>query len=244
MTRQSAPGIPILLTRPKTEGQSFANALIRRFGPAVRPIVSPLLAPRNMTPDLPAGDYAAVVFTSAQAVEAVRPMVSRLPVLAWCVGSRTAEAARAAGFVAKSTNGDARALLAAIKNDPPDGSILYVRGVDTAFNLLEELVDFGLKSEQAVVYAQQPQAFSPEALELLKHPLKVIAPLFSSRTARLFREAFPQETRADLHIVAMSANVAEALIDLPHATVTIASRPDAPAMLDAVETLLVGIRLP
>lgn len=239
MATQSAP---ILVTRPLAEGQAFAQALTARFGARVRPVLSPLLAPRDLTPLLPEGDYAAVVFTSAQAVQAARPLAARLPKLAWCVGRKTAEAARAAGFQSRSAGGDAEALVMAIAAAPPSGSILYLRGVDTASNILIKLRNIGLHAEEAIVYIQESQALLPQARALLQDPVDVIVPLFSPRTAQLFRAALPDETRARLHIAAMSGNVAEGLGDLPHAALTIASHPDAPAMLDAVETLLV--RLP
>lgn len=239
MATQSAP---ILVTRPQAEGQAFARALTARFGAELRPVLSPLLAPRNLTPAIPDRDYAAVVFTSAQAVQAARPMAAHLPKLAWCVGRKTAEAALAAGFRSRSAEGDAEALVAAIAADPPAGSILYLRGVDTSSNILIKLRNIGLQIDEIVVYVQEAQALVPQALALLDEPTDLIVPLFSPRTAQLFRAALPDNTRARLHIAAMSANVAEALGDLPLAALTIASHPDAPAMLDAVETLLV--RLP
>jgi len=238
MATQSAP---ILVTRPQAEGQAFAKALKARFGARLRPVLSPLLAPRNLTPSLPDRDYAAVIFTSAQAVQAARPLASRLPSLAWCVGAKTARAATAAGFRSRSADGDADALVAAIAADPPDGSILYLRGVDTASNLLTRLDDIGLQADEAIVYLQEPQPLAADALALLREPLDILVPLFSPRTARLFRAALPDDTRARLHIAAMSGNVAEALGDLPHAALTIAGHSDAPAMLDAVETLLVRL---
>ncbi|WP_374429620.1 uroporphyrinogen-III synthase [Tabrizicola sp.] len=241
MATQSAA---VLITRPKSEGDAFAAALVARFGPRVRPVVSPLLAPRNLTPDLPDQDYAAVVFTSAQAVEAAGPYLPRLPRQAWCVGAKTARAASLAGFDARSGGGDGDALVRALAADPPKGSILYLRGVDTAFNLLERLREFGIDADEAVVYLQSPQDLGPEALDLLRQRTDVIVPLFSPRSARLFRAALPKAAQARLHIAAMSANVAEALQDLPRAHLTIALRPDAPAMLDAVETLLVQLPAP
>jgi uroporphyrinogen-III synthase len=239
MATQSAP---ILVTRPLAEGEAFAKALTTRFGARLRPVLSPLLAPRNLTPLLPDGDYAAVVFTSAQAVHAARPMTASLPKLAWCVGRKTAEAATAAGFQSNSADGDAEALVTAIAAAPPSGSILYLRGVDTSSNILVRLKNLGIHVDEAVVYVQEPQPLTPETLTLLREPVDVIVPLFSPRTARLFRAALPDNTQARLHIAAMSGNVAEALGDLPHAALTVAIHPDAPAMLDAVETLLV--RLP
>jgi hypothetical protein len=53
----------------------------------------------------------------------------------------------------------------------------------------------------------------------------------------LFRQALPDDLRADLHFVAMSEAVADAVDGLA-GTVVIARRPDADAMLDAVAVLL------
>lgn len=241
MATQSAP---VLVTRPQAEAEVFASALTDRFGGRVRPVVSPLLRPRNLVPDLPDRPYAAVVFTSAQAVEAARSFRPRLPSLAWCVGRRTAQAATAAGFQSRSADGDANTLLKALSVDPPDGSILYLRGVDTASNLLEKLGEIGIDTDEAVVYLQEPQPLSPDAVALLNQSSNLIIPLFSPRTARLLRAALPIETRARLHIAAMSGNVADAFGDIPHAALAIAHHPDMPAMLDAVETLLVGLPPP
>jgi len=244
MARQSEPQIPALVTRPRAEGEAFAAALTARFAPRVRPVLTPLIAPRLLTPPIPDHDYAAVVFTSAQAVEAVRQLTATLPRLAWCVGRRTAAVATEAGFEARSTDGDAEALAKAILVDPPNGRILYLRGVDTRGNLLEILESFGIKTDVAIVYAQDPCRITFEALSLLRSVDPVLIPLFSPRTAALFRAELPADSSAKLHIAAMSGAVAEALGDLPRTALTIARQPDAPGMLDAVESLLVGLTAP
>lgn len=241
MARQSTP---VLVTRPQAEAEAFAAALSARFGDRVRPIVSPLLAPRNLTPAIPVRDYAAVIFTSAQAVEASRLLGRGLPRLAWCVGQKTAQVATAAGFQARSADGDAEDLARCLLKDPPDGRILYLRGVDTRGNLLEFLTSFGLQVDVAIVYAQEPQPLSPAALSLLSAPGDLLVPLFSPRTASLFRAALPPGSPARLHLAAMSAAVAEPLAGLPHAALCIARRPDGPAMLDAVDSLLAGLPAP
>lgn len=244
MARQSAPGVPVLVTRPRAEGETFAAALTARFGDRVRPVVAPLLAPRCLTPEIPARDYAAVVFTSAQAVEASRPMRPVLPTLAWCVGDRTARAAAAAGFQARSANGDANRLVAAMAADPPRGRILYLRGVDTAANIQKTLVEINLIADDIVVYMQEPCPLTAEAIALFQSPGPLLVPLFSPRTAQLFRQSLPPEVSARLHIAAISANVAAALGDLPHAALTIADHPDASGVLRAVESLLADIPAP
>ena len=244
MARQSEPQIPVLVTRPKAAGEAFAVALTARFGPRVRPVLSPLIAPRLLTPPIPDQDYAAVVFTSAQAVEGARRLGVPLPSRAWCVGRKTAQIATAAGFDARSTDGDAETLAKAILADPPNGRLLYLRGVDTRGNLLEILESFGIKTDVAIVYTQDPCRITFEALSLLRSADPVLIPLFSPRTTALFRAELPPDSSAKLHIAAMSGAVAEALGDLPRAALTIARQPDAPRMLDAVESLLVGLTPP
>jgi uroporphyrinogen-III synthase len=244
MARQSAPAVPVLVTRPKAEGVTFANALSQRFGPRVRPVISPLIAPRFLKPTVSPCEYAAVVFTSAQAVEGARRLGISLPSLAWCVGRKTAAVATAAGFQAKSADGDVDALVQAILDVAPEGRILYLHGVDTRGNLLEKLNSFGIDTDVAIVYVQEPQPLTSDAHTLLISDAPLVVPLFSPRTAALFRAALPLNTHARLHIAAMSAAVSEALAGLPKATLAIAGHPDADSMLDAVETLLAGLPVP
>lgn len=244
MARQSAPAIPVLITRPQAEGETFAASLATRFGARVRPVVAPLLAPRFLSPSIPAETYAAVVFTSAQAVATSRKLGLDLPHRAWCVGHRTAAAASASGFEAVSAGGDADALIDAILADPPNGRILYLRGVDTRGNIWERLRNSGVDTDVAIVYAQDAQPLNAEAVSLVSQPDDLIVPLFSPRTATLFRAALPAHFRARLHLAAMSAAVAQPLSDLPHANLVVAASPDAPAMLDAVESLLAGLPAP
>lgn len=244
MARQSEPQIPVLVTRPRAEGAAFAASLTARFGSRVRAVLSPLIAPQQLVPTISAHTHAAVVFTSAQAVVASRPLRASLPRLAWCVGRKTASVAAEAGFLARSADGDLEALARAIIGDPPNGRILYLRGVDTHGNLKEMLEDSGLYVDVAIVYAQVPQPLASEAMALLCRPAAVVVPLFSPRSAGLFRAALPPDAAARLHIAAMSGAVASALADLPRSALCVAQRPDADSMLDAVETLLVGLAPP
>jgi uroporphyrinogen-III synthase len=241
MAIQSAP---VLVTRPQAEAEAFSKALNARFGARVRPVVTPLIAPRFLTPLIPARTYAAVVFTSAQAVEGANRLSLKLPKLAWCVGRKTAAVARAAGFDAHSPDGDVEALAKVILDNPPNGRILYLRGVDTSGNLLEKLHSSGLGADEAIVYAQEPQALSQEASSLLSSDIDLIVPLFSPRTATLLRSAVPPTIVARLHLAAMSGAVAAAVADLPRSALVIARHPDADSMLDAVETLLAGLPAP
>jgi uroporphyrinogen-III synthase len=236
--------MPVLVTRPEIQSRIFARALSGRFGDAVRPLVAPLMAPRFLKPAIPAGDYAAVIFTSAIGVEGATRLGVPLPRRAFCVGRKTAVVAEAAGFLVWSADGDSDALVSLIVADRPFEKLLYIRGVNTRGNVAGKLKSAGIGTESLVVYRQVPQPMSAEGTALLREPGDVVLPIFSPRSARLFAKAMPQEMRATLHIAAMSAAVAEAALKLPHTAMVVAERPDADGMLDAVQKLLVDVSPP
>ncbi len=250
MARQSEPlpdadhAVPVLLTRPREQGESFARKLTRRLGSRVRPVIAPLMAPEYLSPPAPEGPFAAVIFTSAHGVEGAVRLGVELPRLAYCVGRSTAAAATRAGFEARSANGNAEDLVAAVRKQAPNGRLLYIRGVDTSGDVANTLINQGFQTVSLQVYLQKPIPFLRESTDLLCQTVPVVLPLFSPRSARLFRDALPSDARADLHIVAMSEAVAQAAADIPHSALMVARNPDAPGMLDAVESLLAALPSP
>lgn len=239
MAKQStATATPVLLTRPEAQSRAFAAALGERFRDRLRPIIAPVMAPGFLSPQLPSGQFEAVIFTSATAVDAAVKLGAVLPGRAFCVGARTAAAAEAAGFKASSANGDADDLVAAILTWSPTGPLLHLRGAESRGQVAERLTSGGIETFSAVVYRQDPQPLTPEAIALLETPTPVILPLFSPRTAALLAAALPVTSRALLQLVAISAAVADAAGPIPRSTLLIARQPDADSMLDAVGTLL------
>jgi uroporphyrinogen-III synthase len=243
MARQSTDaGVPVLLTRPKAQAQAFSRALSARFGARVRPVVAPLMRVEALAPDLPGGPFAAVIFTSANGVDAARALRPRLPDLAWCVGDRTAAAARAAGFAARSAAGDAGALVRAVLADPPPGRLLHLTGAETRGDIAQRLASAGLETLSAVIYRQVALPLPGVAQAVLAAGGPVILPLFSPESARRAARALAAAPRADLRLVAMSDAVALAAGDLPRAGLWLAARPDAEAMLQAVGAALESVR--
>jgi uroporphyrinogen-III synthase len=241
MGRQSAPlpvPVPVLVTRPIAEARAFATALTDRFGSRVRPVLSPLMAVKVLPPALPPGPFVGVIFTSSAGVEAALQVQAELPKLAWCVGRKTAERASAAGFHARSADGDADALVAAIRAEPPRGRLLHLSGEDTRGEVRERLVAAGIVTVSMIVYRQEPQPLSPEGAAVLATAGPVILPLFSPRSAVLFHAALQPDSRATLHIIAMSAAVAGAARLIPHHTLLIAPDLTAEAMLHACGKVL------
>lgn len=231
MARQSHP--TILLTRPLAQSQRFAD----QIGGAV---ISPLMLPEFLAPSLPKTDFAAVILTSETGVQAARRISATgavLPDLAYCVGNRTAQTARAAGFQALSAEGDASALLALIKARHTSGRLLLLRPEDAAGDLTKDLNSAGIDTVSFIVYRQKPQSLTAEATALLQGDTAVILPVFSPRSARLLAAEIRRiKGNAPLWLAALSPAVAQAF-DLPADLIQIAVRPDASAMLDTVKAM-------
>lgn len=219
MPRQSRA--PILLTRPPAQNARFAAML-----GGERVVLSPLIVPRYFSPKLPEADC--VIFTSETAV---RAGVARR---AWCVGDRTAQAARAAGYQACSAGGDADALVAAIIAAAERGPMLHLRGRIARGNVAARLVAAGIPASEAIVYELEPQPLTPEAQVLLAGTDPVLVPLFSPDSARRFADA-AKGCAAPVRFACLSAAVAAAAP--PAQDVQIAAEPDACAMLTLIAAM-------
>lgn len=242
MTPQSRPHlarpVPVILTRPAEQSARFAQMLAERFGDALQIITSPLMAPVFLSADLSGSAAQALILTSETGAKAAGGLPG-LPRQAWCVGDRTAEAARAAGFAAQSAGGDADALVATLLSARPTGPLLHLRGQDSRGDVAHRLTRAGLPTAEAVVYAQQEQPLTAPAAQLLRGPDPVLVPLFSPRSAKLFAGTRPL---APVLVAAFSPAVAQALGDLVPAHLSIATRPDAAAMIDAIVPLITASR--
>lgn len=235
------PAVPILLTRPAAQAARFADQLSNRFGTRVMPVLTPLMRPVFHRPALPVEVCSAVIFTSETAVEAAHHLRAAglvLPQLALCVGAQTAKAAKLRGFSPRSADGDAASLVALIRNDPPPGPLLYLRGHNTRGNIADVLNSAGLVTYSAIVYHQQAQPLSAAALAVLRAGKPVLVPLFSPRSAGLLATALSPDCPSPLLIAALSPAVADVAQELQPAEMRIATTPDAVAMLATVELLL------
>lgn len=209
-----------LLTRPEAQSRAFAALL-----PGLACVISPVLAIVAVPFDRALLETApGLVFTSANAVQFAGPGAGRA---ALCVGPQTADAARAAGFVAKAGPGDAERLMPMLAGHE---DWLHVHGRHRA----RELPLRGVTA-----YDQVELPLSAEARALLQGDAPVILPLFSPRSAR-FAATETRNAAAPLWIAAISA-AADAAWDAaqgkPPARRVVAERPEADAMARAIATL-------
>lgn len=226
----------VLITRPQDAAHRFAEELRAAVGP-VEVAIIPMLEITPVVDHIDLEGVAALIFTSAAGVEVFGQLSEDRSLPAWCVGDRTAEAARGIGLKATSAGGDADALVALMAEARPEGRLLHLSGVHTRGDVARRLFEAGLRAEARAIYDQVAARPGSELGAALAHPGMVIVPLFSPRSAGIFAEAAgPAAERAT--IVALSRAVAEALPASLRRDARIADSPDAPAMIRAISALI------
>lgn len=228
---------PILLvTRPAVAAEGFVRAFRDRFGADWPAVISPLTEIELL--DTPIPEFQTAIFTSQHAVAAFHRMAPGRGRQAYCVGQRTAQAAREAGFDAIAGPGDAEALSELIARQQLGGKLLFLRGEQIAYDLEERLNSAGIETESTILYRQLPRPLSAEAKALLRASRPVLAPIFSPNAADRFLDALPQAPHPPLFVAAMSEAVASRLKSASLCHLEVARHPDAQGMLDALAVLL------
>ena len=230
----------LLLTRPRAQSERFAARLGARW-PGLAVTMAPLMEIVLQPARADAADgMRGLIFTSENGVAGFLAGCARRDLPVWCVGPRTAETARAAGFgTVHVAGGDAQALLSMLVQTAPPGPLLHLRGQHAARAIADDLRAAGIAAQALVVYDQRARPLDSAARALLERPGEVIVPLFSPRTARLFAASLHDITlRARIHPIAISTAAAQPLSESHAATLHIASAPDATAMLAQIDNII------
>ncbi len=224
----------ILLTRPEADAQRSARRL-QALGHET--LVCPLI---EITPTrilLPAGNFTALLATSAHAFDALHGDVARLHALPLhVVGARTAEAARKAGFTQIQTiAADAMALAQNIETlKGPPRFFLYLAGRERRQDLEKTLAQRGHSIAPCIVYDAHAATTFPDAAACALREKAIDAVLhFSPRSAALYVElaqqsGLLQEALTPLQI-AISRRAADPLASAGR--LAIAATPDLDAMV-------------
>lgn len=218
----------LVLTRPEEASRRFLAAVEKGLGRSVAHIHSPSIeivqVPHGMIPE----ETGAIVLTSEQAARRARAAGARADMKAWCVGDRTAAAAREEGFDAISAGGDVEALIAAVLAARPDAPLVHIRGEQTTGDVSARLTKAGIPTGDLVVYRQAECEPRPELLEALTGVEPLVVPLFSPRSAESFLRRI--DGADALRVVAMSGAVADAAAANGACDILVAERPDLEAM--------------
>jgi uroporphyrinogen-III synthase len=241
--------VRILVTRPEPDCERTA-ALLRGRGHEVLQQALLRIEP-VVDAEIGDGPWAAVLFTSANAVRAMAGhrrygAVAGLPACA--VGRRTEAAASAAGFApVVSADGDVNALvelvlsggLSAARSDLNTSSanlpLLYCAGEDRAGDLAGALQACGVRVETACVYrAAVATGLAPDVRAALADDAIDAVLHYSARTAAAFVTAATAAGIRDLSIQArhlcLSPQVAAPLAAAGATAIDVASEPNEQAL--------------
>lgn len=215
----------LLLTRPRSASERFAEGL-RGFDVVIAPLVEIVGTGAQIQLDHVQG----LILTSENAV----PFLPVVPVTAYCVGPRTAEAARGAGFRAEVVGPDADGLVAGLMDRAPSGPLMHPHGVRTRGDVAGRLNAGGLNVREVAVYDQLDCPPDEDFLRVIAQK-DVIVPLFSPLSASRFAKALG-DASADLTILAMSDAVKSALPERLRRTTQVIAHPTGAEMRRALET--------
>lgn len=235
----------VLVTRHQPEAEETAS-MLRQMGFVT--VVSPVRRRVPLDPGPAHGPFEGVILTSRNALHetlALPEELVELPV--FCVGERTAEAARRAGFRTITTgNGDAEALIETILREFPSGArLLYLAGEPRRDTVEVELARLGFHLEARVTYRMERAETLPrEAIAAIERG-KIGAVLhFSADSARDFLDLaaaggiFEATTR--LRHLCLSDAVAEVIhrSGIARDRLAIAAHPDQASLLALLRTQL------
>jgi uroporphyrinogen-III synthase len=188
----------LVLTRPEAQSRELAAAL-----PGLPVVTAPVMEITATGAAVDLGRYAGVILTSANGV-AEGPDLHGIR--AYCVGKRTAEAARACGAEVALVARDAADLVARFEGGGP---VLHLRGEHARGDIAERLSSAGIETHEAVVYRQDARPLTAEAKALIEGEAPVVLPLYSPRSAALVAAQLARVGPL-VQVIAMSPAVAEA----------------------------------
>jgi uroporphyrinogen-III synthase len=218
----------ILLTRAKTDAERTA-ARLAVLGHA--PVLSPVIQIERTDAKLPAGDFDAIIATSANAFSSgdVRSLTS---ISLYAVGERTRDAAERAGWAAPIEIAEnAQALIAQLRAESsPPQHVLYLAGRDRNPDIEAAAQEIALDLTIMETYVAREIASLSEAAQHALRSDELDAALhYSRRSAEFFitatERANLQAQARRLRHFALSQDVAEPLI-AAGARVDVAAHPD------------------
>jgi len=215
----------LLLIRPEAQSKRLIRACEAALGGPVPAVISPIMEISPVPAHYDPAGAAGIIVTSANAVRMAQGLAGRR---VYCVGQRTAEAARAAGAQVAWVAPDSATLIARLTQEgkPP---LLWLRGRHAAGDVARQLTARGLTTEEAVIYDQQARTPDPALLAALEGEPPAILPLYSPRSATLIG-AHVETPGPGLHVIAISPAVADAWHQATGGNSEVCDRPEGQEM--------------
>ena len=222
------PAPVLLLTRPRAASEAFAGLVGAQLGRDIRVLVSPVIeiVDHGPLPDLSA--TGTLILTSTHAAERLGRSGALVGRDVRTVGDATAHAAGMHGAKAIALGHDAQSFLQNARDLAPPCT--HCRGVHTRGDIAATLNARGIRCDEAVIYDQRARDLSDEARAAFSDGERMVAPIFSPRSAQLLSAQVP--SNANLSVIAISPAAAEAWSG--PGCLTIAPTPTSIAMVEAV----------
>ena len=198
-------------------------------------ILSPLLQIVSCPAVVP--DVAGLIFTSVNGVAQAETLGLDKSLATFCVGEKTALAAKGVGFDPMFGPGTVEGLAQLIIRSKNNGPFAHIRGRHSRGDLTQTLTQAGVVCHDVIAYDQLKLELAVEAKNALAGENPVVLPLFSPRTSAILKSNVP--FTAPLHTVAISQ---AARPEISSVTSTIAIKPNGDAMLDATINCLNRLR--
>lgn len=227
----------ILVTRPEPGASATARRLVAAgFDPVVVPLTK--IVPIRGT--IPAGDFDAVMATSANAPRYLAPeAAAALAVLPfYAVGEATAAAAREAGFRdVRSGSGTGQALARFVADDLGRGArLLFLAGRLRTPTTEQALVAAGITVAPVEVYNTVKVGLSADDLDNALGDAPLDAVLFHSRAAaEVVSEHSFVHSLEDATFLCLSERIAACLPEALRRRARVASKPDEDALIALIE---------
>jgi uroporphyrinogen-III synthase len=231
----SAPRI--LVTRSEPGASETAERLTAA---GYVPIVEPVLAISPIVVVIPPFD--ALAFTSANGVRQFTQLSPRRDAPVFCVGERTADEAREAGFTSvESADGDVGALAALIQAKlPKTDRLLHTGNEESRGDLAGQLREAGHAAEFVAIFRALPVTAPGPALaaQLAGNPAFEAILIHSTRGATIVARLAAGSNQT-FDVAAISGAAATPLAAIAHRTV-IASAPNEQSLISALARLVSG----
>jgi uroporphyrinogen-III synthase len=229
----------ILVTRSEP-GASETAARLRAAG--FEAIVEPVFAIAPIAADIP--EFDALAFTSANGARQFARLSPRRDARVFCVGARTARAARDTGFAEViSADGDVHALADLISRKLPHAMrLLHAGNAESRGDLAEGLSAAGHAARFVAVFRAVPvQSPGPHLAALIAGEERIDALMVHSPRAAIILAGFANGVawRPPLPIVAISEAAAAPLAGCA-ARIEIAATPDEASLISALARLVFG----
>lgn len=227
----------VLITRSEPGASETAQRLTEA---GYLPIIEPVFAIEAIPAEVPLFD--ALAFTSANGARQFAALSQRREDPVFCVGARTAEAAREAGFVnVSSADGNADALAGlVIRQLPKPARVLHAGNEESRGDLAGRLRNAGYQAAFLPIFRAVARAAPGPVLaaHLAGQPGFEVVLIHSPRGAAILA-GFAAGSSAGLNIVAISGAAATPLTMVARRT-EIAASPNEQALLSALARLVSG----